>query len=215
MTFGRAERRKECDDQLEDAAQEANASSSSSSRFRLVLMKSIEPSTDLEQPEGLFPKKGACGQRNKINRSLELDDLNKIVVADDASAWLLLRQALVESRVALPAQLGQEVCVDLFFLRWSDEKTAQQCTRFWQYCWCNAMSRGQFFARNDRDTLVTSLRPSPNVTHTLACKILTGLGPKPSIWWSMNPICHMIVLVSSCSLVLARLHLSQALKIKE
>jgi hypothetical protein len=41
------------------------------------------------------------------------------------------------------------------------------------------MSRSQFFARNDRDALVASLRPSPNVTHVSVCKILAGMDPKP------------------------------------
>ncbi len=223
MTFGHAERRKERDNQLDNAAWEANASSSSSSsRFRLVPTKSVKPSTDLEQPEGLFPKMGACGQRSKIDRSLELDDLKNHCrhqrQCNDASAWLLLRQALVESRVALPARLGQEVYVDLFFLRRLDEQTARRCARFWQYRRCNATSCGWFFARNDPDALVASLRPSPNVTHGLACKISAGTGPKPTkkgIWWSTDPIYHTIVLVSSCSLVLMCLHLSQALKTKE
>jgi hypothetical protein len=87
MTFGHAERRKERDNQLDDAMQEANASSSSSSRFCLVPTKSIESSTDLERPEGLLPKMGACGQRNEINQSLELDDQKKKIVVgarDDA-----------------------------------------------------------------------------------------------------------------------------------
>jgi hypothetical protein len=59
-----------------DAAWEANASSSSSYWFRLVPTKSVEPSMDLEQPEGLFPKMGACGRRNKIDWSLELNNKN-------------------------------------------------------------------------------------------------------------------------------------------
>jgi hypothetical protein len=77
MTFGHAKRRKECDNQFNDAAREAHASSSSSSQFRLVPTKSVKPSTDLEQPEGLFPKMGACGRRNKIDWSLELNDIKK------------------------------------------------------------------------------------------------------------------------------------------
>ncbi len=85
----------------------------------------------------------------------------------------------VESRVALPARLGQEVHVDLFFLQWSYEQTAQRCVHFWQYCWCDTTSGGQFVARNDRDALVASLGPLPNVTHASACKILAGTGPKP------------------------------------
>jgi hypothetical protein len=76
MMFGRAERRKEHDNQLSDAAREADASSSSSSRFHLVPTKSVKPSMDLEQPEGLFPKMGACGRRNKIDWSLELNNKN-------------------------------------------------------------------------------------------------------------------------------------------
>ncbi len=219
MTFGHAKRRKEHGNQLNNVAWEPDASSSSSSRFRLVPTKSVKPSTDLEQPEGLFPKMGACGWRNKIDRSLELDDLKKHCwrrrQRDDASAWLLLWPASIESRVALPAQLGQEVHVDLFFLRWSYKQTARQCVRFQQYCQRNAMSRGQFFARNDRDALVASLRPLPNVTHALACKILAGTVPKPPKKWSTDPIYHAIVLVGSCSLVLACLHLLQALKTKE
>jgi hypothetical protein len=75
MTFGHAERRKERDNQLNNAAREASASSSSSSQVRLVPTKSVEPSTDLERPEGLFPKRGACRQRNEIDESLELDNL--------------------------------------------------------------------------------------------------------------------------------------------
>ncbi len=218
MTFGHAERRKERDNQLNNAEWEANASSSSFSWFHLVLTKSVKLSTDLEQPEGLFPKMGACGRRNKIDRSLELDNLKNCRQrrrqCNDTLAWLLIWWALVVSHVALPAQLGWEV-VDLFFLRWSDEQTAQQCARFWWYCQCDVTSSCQFFARNNCDALVASLRPSPNVTHALACKILAGTGPKPSIWWSMDPIYCMIVLVSSRSLVLVRLHLSQALKMKE
>ena len=90
MTFGHAERRKERDNQLNDAAGEANASSSSSSWFRLVPTKSIEQSTDLEQPEGLFPKMGACGWRNKINQSLELINLKIVGNAGDNAMmpWL-------------------------------------------------------------------------------------------------------------------------------
>jgi hypothetical protein len=80
MTFGHAERRKECDNQLNNAVWKANASTSSSSWFRLVPTKSIKPSTDLKQPEGLFPKMGACGQRNKIDWSLELDNQKKIII---------------------------------------------------------------------------------------------------------------------------------------
>jgi hypothetical protein len=98
---------------------------------------------------------------------------------DDASAWLLLWQAPVESHVALPAWLGQEVHVNLFFLQWSNKQTAWRCVLFWHYCQCDATSHGQFFMGNDWDTLVASLRPSPNVTHTAACKILAGMGPKP------------------------------------
>jgi hypothetical protein len=134
---------------------------------------------------------------------------------NDASARLVLWQALVESPIVLQAWLGQEMHVDLFFLRQLDEQTAQQCARFWLDRRCDATNRGQFFTRNDRDALVASLSPLPNVTHALACKILAGMGPKPSIWWSTDPIYHMIVLVSSCSLVLAHLHLLQALKTKE
>ncbi len=134
MTFGHAERRKEHDNQLEDAVREAGASSSSSSRFRLVPTKSVKPSTDLEQPEGLFPKMEACRRRNKVDQSLELDDLNNRRQCrrqrNDASAWLLLWRALVESRVVLQMRLGQEVHEDLFFMQWSDEQTARQCTRF-------------------------------------------------------------------------------------
>ncbi len=126
---------------------------------------------------------GACGLRNKINQSLELNDLKYCRQSrrqpNDALVWLLLRWALVESHVALPAQLGQEVHVDLFFLQWSDEQTAQQCANFWWYRQCNAMSCGQFFARNDCNALIVSLRPLPNVTHTTACKILAGTSPKP------------------------------------
>jgi hypothetical protein len=90
MMFGRAERRKEHDNQLDNAAREANTSSSSS-RFRLVPTKSVKPSMDLEQPEGLFSKMGACKRRNKIDQSLELDYLKKIVInaGDDAmTPWL-------------------------------------------------------------------------------------------------------------------------------
>ncbi len=181
--FGHTERRKERDNQLDNMAREANASSSSSSLFRLVPTKSVKPSTDLEQPEGLFPKIKACGRRNKINWSLELDNLKYCCwrrrQRNDALAWLLLWQALAESCVGLPARLEQEVHVDLFFLRWSDEQTAQQCMHFWQYRQCNSMSRGQFFARNDCNALVVSLRPLPNVTHAMACKISAGTGPKP------------------------------------
>ncbi len=222
MTFGCAERRKECDNKLDNAAREADTSSSSSSRFRLVPTKSVEPSMDLEQPEGLFPKMGACGQRNKIDWSLELDDLKNCRQRwrqrNDASAWLLLRLALVESCVALPAWLGQEVQMDLFFLWQSEEQTAWRCAHFQRYRWSNATSRGQFFARNDHDALVASLRPSPNVMHVWACKILEGTGPKPKkkrIWWLTDPIYRMIVLVGSPSLVFMRLHLSQVLKTKE
>jgi hypothetical protein len=219
MTFGHAERRKEHDNQLDDVAREADASSSSSSRFRLVLTKSVKPSMDLEQPEGLFPKMGACRRRNKINRGLELEDLKYCCRCqrqhDDALARLLLRQALIESCVAMPARLGQEVHVDLFFLQWSDEQTAWQCAHFWWYCQCDATSCGQFLARNDRNALVAPLRPLPNVTHASVCKIMAVMGLKPSIWWLTDPIYRMIVLVSSRSLVLARLHLSQVLKMKE
>jgi hypothetical protein len=62
MTFEHAERKKERDNQLNDAAREADASSSSSSRFRLVPTKSLKPSMDLDQSEGLFPKIGAGEQ---------------------------------------------------------------------------------------------------------------------------------------------------------
>ncbi len=183
MTFGHAERRKECDNQLNNVAWEANASSSSSSWFRLVLTKSVKPSTDLEQPEGLFPKMGACGRRNKIDRSLELEDLKNCCRRrrrhNDALVWLLLWWALIESHVALPAWLGGEVQVDLFFLQLSDEQTAWRCVCFWRYRRCNGTSRGQFFTRNDCGALVASLRPLPNVTHASACKILAGTGPKP------------------------------------
>jgi hypothetical protein len=75
MMFGCAERRKEYDNQLNNTAQEADTSSSSSSQFCLVPTKSVEPSMDLEQPEGLFAKMGTCGWRNEINWSLELDNL--------------------------------------------------------------------------------------------------------------------------------------------
>ncbi len=121
MMFGHAERRRERDNELDEARQEADASSSSSSRFRLVWKKSVKPITDLERPEGLLPKMGACRQRHEIDRSLELNDLKNCRQRqrqrDDASAWLLLRRALIESRVALPEWLGQEVDVDLFFLQ--------------------------------------------------------------------------------------------------
>ncbi len=134
MTYGCAERRKERDNQLDNAAQEADTSSSSSSWFCLVSTKSVKPSTDLEQPEGLFPKMGACGRRNKIDRSLELNDLKycrqRQRQCNNASAWLLIQRALVKSRAALPARLGQEVHADLFFLQRSDEQIARQCTRF-------------------------------------------------------------------------------------
>jgi len=79
MTFGHTDRRKEHDNQLDNAAREADASSSSSSQSRLVPMKSVEPSTVLEQPEDLFPKMGACGQMNEIDWSLELDNLKKLL----------------------------------------------------------------------------------------------------------------------------------------
>ncbi len=134
---------------------------------------------DLERPEGLFPKIGACGRGNKINRSLELNNLKKKNCRrrrrqrNDALAWLLLQRALVESRAALPARLGREVHMDLFFLQRLDEQTPRWCARFWQYRHCNATSRGQFLARNDRDALVASLRPSPNITHASACKNLS------------------------------------------
>jgi hypothetical protein len=85
MTFGLAKRRKERDNQLDSAAWEADASSSLSSRFHQVLTKSVEPSMGLEQPEGLFPKMGACGRRNKINRSLELDDLKKTLLTPETT----------------------------------------------------------------------------------------------------------------------------------
>jgi hypothetical protein len=82
MMFGCAERRKEHDNQLDNMAQGANASSSSSSWFRLVPTKSVEPSMDLEQSEGgMFQKIGACGWKNKIDRSLELNDLKKMLSA--------------------------------------------------------------------------------------------------------------------------------------
>ncbi len=218
MMFGHAERRKERDNQLNNMAREANASSSSTSQFCLVPTKSGKPSTDLEHPEGLFPKMEACGQRNKIDWSLELNDLKNCQWRrrrhNDALAWLLLLQALIESCIALRVGLGQEVHVDLFFLQWSDKQTARQCMRFWQYRQFDATSGGQLFARNDRATLVVSLRPLPNVTHVSACKILVGTSQKPSIWWLTDPIYIMIVLVSSRSLVLVHLHLLQALKTK-
>jgi hypothetical protein len=90
MLFGHAERRKEHDNQLNNVAREANASFSSSSWFHLVLTKSIKPSTDLEQAEGLFPKMGACGWRNKINQSLELINLKIVGNAGDNAMmpWL-------------------------------------------------------------------------------------------------------------------------------
>ncbi len=83
--FGHAERRKERDNQLDNAAREANASSSSSYRFRLVPTKSVKPSMDLEQPEGLFQKMGACGWRNKIDRSLELNDKRKLSLTPETT----------------------------------------------------------------------------------------------------------------------------------
>jgi hypothetical protein len=67
MMFGCAERRKERDNQLNNAARGADASSSSSSQFRPVSKKSVELKMDLEQPEGLFPKMGACRWKNKID----------------------------------------------------------------------------------------------------------------------------------------------------
>ncbi len=183
MTFGHAERRKKRDNQLDNVAREANASSSS-------LPGSVwfgqNPSNQAQTLSNLrvgSQKMGACGQRNKINQSLELEDLKHPCQSwrqrDDTSAWLLLWRALVESCVVLPARLGWEAHVDPYFLRQSDEQTAQRCARFWQHPWCNATSHGQFFVRNDSDTLVVSLRPLPNVTHVRACKILAGTGPKP------------------------------------
>jgi len=104
MMFGRAERRKEHDNQLNDVAREANASSSSSSRFCLVPTKSVKPSMDLKQPEGLFPKMVACGRRNKIDWSLELDDLKNCHQhrrqRDDALARLSMASSRRESRSA-------------------------------------------------------------------------------------------------------------------